>query len=68
VATTAIRNLIREGKSHQIPGVIETGQRLGMQTMDQALTDLYRRRLVTLEEVMSRAVNPEHMRLLLRGS
>ena len=68
VATTAVRNLVREGKSHQIPGVIETGQRMGMQTMDQALTDLYRRRLVTLEEVMSRAVNPEHMRLLLRGS
>lgn len=68
VATTAVRNLIREGKSHQIPGVIETGQRLGMQTMDQALTELYRRRLVTLEEVMSRAVNPEHMRMLLRGS
>ncbi len=68
VATTAVRNLVREGKSHQIPGVMETGQRMGMQTMDQALTDLYRRRLVTLEEVMSRAVNPEHMRLLLRGS
>ena len=68
IATSAVRNLIREGKSHQIPGVIETGQRLGMQTMDQALTDLYRRRLVTLEEVMSRAVNPDHMRMLLRGS
>ncbi|MGC9359152.1 MAG: type IV pilus twitching motility protein PilT [Anaerolineae bacterium] len=68
IATSAVRNLIREGKSHQIPGVIETGQRLGMQTMDQALTDLYRRRLVTLEEVMSRAVNPDHMRMLLRGA
>ncbi len=68
IATSAVRNLVREGKSHQIPGVIETGQRLGMQTMDQALTDLYRRRLVTLEEVMSRAVNADHMRMLLRGS
>jgi twitching motility protein PilT len=68
IATSAVRNLVREGKSHQIPGVVETGQRLGMQTMDQALTDLYRRRLVTLEEVMSRAVNSDHMRMLLRGS
>ena len=42
MATPAVRNLIREGKTYQIPNIIQTGARLGMRTMDQALLDLYR--------------------------
>ena len=65
-ASPAIRNLIREAKTHQIPGIIETSQRLGMKTLDQALIELYRNGLVALDEVLARAANPDHMRSLLQ--
>ncbi|MCD6518827.1 MAG: type IV pilus twitching motility protein PilT [Anaerolineae bacterium] len=67
VATPAVRNLIRESKTHQLPGVIETSQRLGMQTLDQALLALYQQGLVSLEDVLARAADPEHLRNLLSG-
>jgi twitching motility protein PilT len=66
-ASPAIRSMIRDGKSHQIPGVIETSQRLGMQTLDQALLALYREGKVELEEIMARAANPEYLRGRLSG-
>jgi len=65
-ASPGIRNLIREAKTHQIPGIIETSQRLGMKTLDQALIELYRNGLVALDEVLARAANPDHMRSLLQ--
>jgi twitching motility protein PilT len=40
VATVAIRNLIREGKTHQMPSSIQTGTQLGMQSLEQALRNL----------------------------
>lgn len=67
VASPAIRALIREGKSHQIPGVIETSQRLGMQTLDQALLELYRSGLVALEEVLLKAQNRDYLQQRLSG-
>ena len=65
-ATTAVRNLIREGKTHQLPGVIETGQRYGMQTLDQSLLELYRSGEVSAEAVLAVAVNPDNLRSLLQ--
>lgn len=56
--TTAIRNLIREGKIHQIPGTMQVSQKDGMQTMDMALVDLVNRGIVTKEEAQSRSMNP----------
>jgi twitching motility protein PilT len=56
--TTAIRNLIREGKIHQIPGTMQVSQKDGMQTMDMALTSLVNRGLVTREEAQSKSMNP----------
>lgn len=56
--TTAVRNLIREGKIHQIPGTMQVSQKDGMQTMDMALVDLVNRNLVTKEEAQSRSMNP----------
>jgi twitching motility protein PilT len=56
--TTAIRNLIREGKIHQIPGTMQVSQKDGMQTMDMALTNLVTRGLVTREEAQSKSMNP----------
>jgi len=61
-ATSAVRNLIREGKTHQLPGIIETGQRMGMQTLDQALLDLVQRGAITVEEALAKASNPEFLR------
>ena len=56
--TTAVRNLIREGKIHQIPGTMQVSQKDGMQTMDMALTNLVSRGLVTREEAQSKSMNP----------
>jgi twitching motility protein PilT len=44
--TPAVRNLIRENKLHQIPSMMQTGQRVGMQTLDMALQDLVKRELI----------------------
>ncbi|RMH08541.1 MAG: type IV pili twitching motility protein PilT, partial [Armatimonadetes bacterium] len=65
IATPAIRNLIRENKTHQIHTMIQTSGQLGMQTMDQSLRDLYVRGWVTYEEAMSRAINPDELRKMI---
>src|ERR671922_218507 len=56
--TTAIRNLIREGKVHQIPGTMQVSQKDGMQTMDMALQNLVAKGVVTKEEAQSKSANP----------
>jgi twitching motility protein PilT len=58
MGTPAVRNLIREGKVHQIPSVMQTGQKFGMQTLDMALIDLVYRNLVTQEEAQARTLTP----------
>ncbi|MDX2169113.1 MAG: type IV pilus twitching motility protein PilT [Deltaproteobacteria bacterium] len=58
IGTPAVRNLIREGKIHQIPSAMQTGQKVGMQTLDMALIDLVRRNLVTPEEAQYRTLTP----------
>ena len=56
--TTAVRNLVREGKIHQIPGTMQVSQKDGMQTMDMALQNLVSRGLVSQEEAQSKSTNP----------
>ena len=56
--TTAVRNLIREAKIHQIPGTMQVSQKDGMQTMDMALQNLVSRGLVSKEEAQSKSTNP----------
>src|SRR6267142_6058203 len=51
VGTPAVRNLIREGKTHQIPSAMQVGGKAGMQTMEAALMDLIGRGVITLDEV-----------------
>jgi twitching motility protein PilT len=46
IGVPAVRNLIREAKLHQIPSMMQTGQRVGMQTLDMALTDLVKRGMI----------------------
>src|SRR5258707_1735305 len=55
VATPAIRNLIREEKIHQVYSAIATGQKFGMQTMNQSLADLTKRHLITKEDALNRS-------------
>jgi twitching motility protein PilT len=58
IGTPAVRNLIRENKIHQIPSSMQTGQNVGMQTLDMALVDLVNKGLVTREEAQSRTLTP----------
>ena len=67
VPTPAVRNLIREGKIHQIPSLIQTGAAHGMQTMDAALATLVRAGQITQELAESRSSPPEELRRLLGG-
>ncbi len=55
IATPAVRNLIRTGKSHQLWTSMETGSQFGMQTMDQALKDLINRGTVGFEVAVAKA-------------
>ncbi|HAS73021.1 MAG TPA: type IV pili twitching motility protein PilT, partial [Clostridiales bacterium UBA8960] len=57
VANPAIRNLIREGKTHQIQNVIQTGSNQGMQTMDASLLELYRKRIIDLPTLRKYSVD-----------
>ncbi len=68
VANSAIRNLIREAKTHQITSMIQTAKESGMQTMDQALRDLYQASMITYDEAMRRAQNPIELEKLIHGS
>jgi twitching motility protein PilT len=65
VGTTAVANLIREGKTYQIPSVIQTGRREHMQTMDQAILELLRARRITPQEAYRRAIDRETYRRYL---
>jgi twitching motility protein PilT len=67
VATSAVRNLIREGKTFQIHSAIETGAQFGMQGMDRVLADLHRSGLVSYQEAASRAIDPENFQRYLQG-
>ena len=64
IGTDAIRNLIREGKTEQMPTYLQTGRQFGMQTMDQALQDLVKSGAVTLEEAVLRSSKPDELRHL----
>ncbi|MDO5521442.1 MAG: type IV pilus twitching motility protein PilT [bacterium] len=54
---SAIRNLIREGKTHQIQSIIQTNRKLGMQTMDDSIFELYARGMINSEEAINCAVD-----------
>lgn len=60
IATPAIRNLIREDKIAQMYSAIQTGQQLGMQTLDQCLTDLVNKKVISREQAKERAKMPDN--------
>jgi twitching motility protein PilT len=68
VGVPAVRNLIRENKIHQIPSTMQTGQKLGMQTLDMALQDLVARGVITREEAAMKSPNPVLFGATLTGT
>jgi twitching motility protein PilT len=68
VATPAVRNLIREGKTHQIYSVMQAGAKFGMQSMDQHLADLVRRGVITMDTAVERSANPDDLRRLVQAA
>nr|WP_207648330.1 type IV pilus twitching motility protein PilT [Lutispora thermophila] len=62
IATSAIRNLIREEKTHQIDTVIQTGAQYSMQTFDNSLLNLYKKGLIDKETVITQSANPDILR------
>ena len=67
VVTPAVRNIIREGKTHQLDAVIQTGAEHGMQSMDKTLINLVHSGKITFEEAKNYAVDLEELERLMRG-
>jgi len=67
VANPAVRNIIREGKTHQLDAVIQTGADAGMQTMDRTLVSLVQNGTVTYDDARSYAVDLAEFERLIRG-
>ncbi|MDD4169481.1 MAG: type IV pilus twitching motility protein PilT [Desulfotomaculaceae bacterium] len=65
IATPAVRNLIREGKAYQIINQLQTGAKFGMLSLDMALRNLYLEKLISKDEALSRATDPEMLAKML---
>lgn len=67
IATPAVRNIIREGKSHQLEAVIQTGAEFGMQSMDKTLVGLVQKGVITYDEARNYAVDLEELDRMMRN-
>lgn len=67
VATSAVRNIIREGKTHQLEAVIQTGAEFGMQSMDKTLVSLIHAGSITYDDARNYAVDLDELDRLMRG-
>jgi twitching motility protein PilT len=67
VATPAIRNLVREGKTHQIYSMMQAGGKYGMVTMDMSLAHLVKTGKITMDMARERCANEEDLRRLIAG-
>ncbi len=67
VATPAVRNIIREGKTHQLDAVIQTGAEFGMQSMDKTLVNLIHAGTITYDEARNVAVDIDELDRLMRS-
>ena len=65
INNAAVANLIREGRTHEIPTVIETGMESGMIDMNRSLSDLVRRGEIAIETALQRSLNPKNLERLL---
>jgi twitching motility protein PilT len=67
IATPAVRNLIRESKTHQLPSMMQTGKKYGMQLLDDAIMDLYKKGMIDSEDAYAKANDKAKFRPLLRN-
>jgi twitching motility protein PilT len=67
IATPAVRNLIREGKTHQIPSSIQTGKKYGMMLLDEAIMDLYNKGWISADDAYAKANDKAKFRPLLKS-
>lgn len=67
IANPAVRNIIREGKTHQLDAVIQTGAEEGMQTMDRSIATLVKAGKITLEEAKGYAIDLKELERLVHG-
>ncbi|MCH4888797.1 type IV pilus twitching motility protein PilT [Acidaminobacter sp. JC074] len=65
ICNQAVRNLIREGKSHQLMSSIQTGRKIGMMSMDTSLVELYKKGYITVDEAMAHSVDKTFIKRLL---
>ncbi|MBT8358110.1 MAG: type IV pilus twitching motility protein PilT [Desulfobacterales bacterium] len=65
IANPAVRNLVREGKTHQIPSMIQTGKKYGMQLLDDAIMDLYNKGWISADEAYMKSNEKAKFRPLL---
>jgi len=61
VTNTAVRSMIRDSKEHQVYSIIQTSQKVGMKTMNQALAELYAKSLITKENALARSSDVEEL-------
>lgn len=66
MVTPAVRSLMRESKLHQIYSVIQTSQKDGMMTMNQALYELYKKGSITIEEAYDRTTDLEDLKQIMK--
>jgi twitching motility protein PilT len=66
IPTPAVRNLVREAKTHQLATVMQTGRQFGMVTMDESLADKYRQGLISYEIAAGQALDPAMFRQLIK--
>ncbi len=67
VVTPAVANLIREAKAAQIYSTIQTSSGAGMQTLESALAELYKKGLVTIEDALAKSSKPAELKRLIQG-
>ncbi len=65
IATPAVRNLVRERKTHQIPSMIQTGKKYGMQLLDDAIMELYKQGRISANEAYAKSNDKSRFRPLL---
>jgi twitching motility protein PilT len=65
ISTTAIQNMIREGKTYQIESALQTGSKYGMKTMDMSLVELYKKKLISYEDALNLSIDKEMLVRLL---
>lgn len=68
IATHAVRNLVREGKTFQLPSVIQTGKKFGMQSLDDAIMEFVTKGIISGEEAYNKCIDKEKFRPFLKDT